>query len=223
MSEYREPPAFNVPPIIVWLILATVGVHAMRFVISPGAEAALFMKLAFIPARYSVEGGLGVDPAATLVSPLGYMLLHAGLAHLLVNMAMLLAFGSAVARRMSPGWFLALYALSGLAGALTVQIYDPTSIAPVIGASGAVSGIVGAVGMVAFRRPVHAPPPPRPFNHRGTAASFILLWLGINVLFGLLPGSAFGLEGRIAWEAHLGGFAAGLLLMPWLDGRGVFR
>ena len=103
-----------------------------------------------------------------------------------------------------------------------VYALSPISFAPVLGASGAVSGLIGAVAILGFRHHPHAPPPP-PFHNRRTVWGFVAAWLLINVLFGLLPGEAFGVAGRIAWEAHLGGFIAGGILMPWFDGRGLSK
>jgi len=212
-------PILNAPAPISWLVGLCVAVHALRHFLPLEYEARMLLELAFIPARYGSAAMWEADPVGAILSPFGYTFLHGGWLHLLVNMAMLLAFGSAVARRMSTSWFLVLYFAAGLAGALVVYAMSPDSVAPVLGASGAVSGMIGAVAMLGFWHHGHAPPP-RPFNRRRTVWSFVIAWLLINLLFGFLPGEAFGVAGRIAWEAHLGGFVAGVVLMPLFDGRG---
>lgn len=216
----KGPPVFNMPPIVTWTIGAIVLAHLARMIVSEEAEFFLFSKLAYIPVRFASEGGIQDDLWATFLSPIGYTLLHADFMHLFMNMAFLAAFGSVVARRMSEAWFLFLYVVTAIAGVLCLQLLSPESVAVVIGASAAVSGMVGAVAAVAFRRKPNSPPLPRPFNEPRNAAMFILVWIVLSVVFGLIPGAAFGIEGRIAWEAHLGGFAIGALIMPFLDMRG---
>jgi len=211
---------FNMPPIVTWVVGAIVLAHVARMVVSDEAEYFLFEKLAYIPARFSAAGGLSHDWVATVLSPVGYTLLHADFMHLFMNMAFLMAFGSVVARRMAEGWFLLLFAVTAAAGAFFVQFLSSDSTAIVIGASGAVSGMVGAVTGIAFKRKQNTPPLPRPFDEPRAAAIFILVWVGLTVVFGFIPGAFFGVEGRIAWEAHLGGFVVGFLLMPLLDMRG---
>ena len=216
----KGPPIFNMPSIITWTVGTIIVAHLVRLAVSRPVEAFLFEKLAYIPARFSLDGGLSYDWAATLLSPIGYTLLHADFMHLFMNMAFLMAFGSVVARRMSETWFLILYAVTAVGGVACLQVLSPESSAVVIGASGAVSGMVGAVAAVAFRRNPRSPALPRPFNTPQSAGAFILVWVGLTVVFGLIPAAAFGIDGRIAWEAHLGGFAAGFILMPFLDMRG---
>ncbi len=219
----KGPPMFNMPPVVTWVVGAIVLTHLARMVVSNEAELFLFEKLAYIPARFSAEGGLSHDWVATILSPVGYTLLHADFMHLFMNMAFLMAFGSVVARRMAEGWFLLLFAVTAVAGAVFVQFlpFDPAAI--VIGASGAVSGMVGAVAGIAFKRKPDTPPLPRPFNEPRAAAMFILVWVGLTLVFGFIPGAVFGVDGQIAWQAHLGGFLVGFLLMPLLDMRGKQR
>src|SRR3546814_12454372 len=96
---------------------------------------------------------------------------------------------------------------------------DLGSPAPLIGAAGAVSGMVGAIAFLSFRPP-SLDRGPLPFRRRSTAVAFVVVWLVVNFVFGVVPLDAIGIDGDIAWEAHLGGFVAGFLLMPFFDGRG---
>lgn len=213
---------FNAPKAVTRILAVTVLAHAVRVVSPLDFQQFMFERLALIPARYTISGGLTDDIWATVLSPLGYTLLHANLMHIFVNMSMFLAFGSAVARRMGEKQFYLLYGLSAIAGAVATTMLTPHSYVPVIGASAAVSGIIGALGRISLSRNP-ALPPPYPFHRRSLAITFVASWVGLNLLFAFIPGSAFGVDGRIAWEAHLGGFIIGALLAPYVDGRGKRR
>lgn len=164
-----------------------------------------------------------------------YALVHASWAHVGFNCIWLVAFGSAVARRFAALRFLALLAVSAIMGALAQYLAEPASFQIVIGASAAVAGAMGAAIRFVFR-PADAPA--RMFDrtrsndvYRQPALSlretfttrasivFVVFWFATNLLFGLFP----GLEGigdePIAWQAHIGGFLAGLLLFPLFDRR----
>jgi membrane associated rhomboid family serine protease len=177
-----------------------------------------------------------MDPAmipggwvAVFTSPITHMLVHGDITHLLVNAAWLLAFGTAIARRMSAGRFLALCALCGVAGALAFLVLNWGSTASVIGISGAVSGLMGgafrfffsavdrgAVALLRFE--------PRLVPRMGLRQALadrriqfaIGLWLIANLL---IAWGAAGLtqQAGIAWEAHVGGFLAGFLLFGLFD------
>jgi len=209
-------PILNAPTPVTWLVGLCVGLHLVRFVLPGNLEALLVLEMAFIPARFGVPGLWRTDVLGTVISPIAYTFLHGGWLHLLINMAMLLAFGAAVGRRMNTVRFLLLYFLGGIAGAGATLIFDPGARIPVLGASAAISALVGAVAAMALSPHRTAP---RPFHDRRTAWSFVLMWVGLNLVFGLIPGEAFGVSGRIAWEAHLGGFVAGMILLPLLEPR----
>ncbi len=170
----------------------------------------LIDRFAFLSARYTFTSAWGLDPLAYFGAPITYMFLHGGLTHLLVNMAMLLAFGTAIARRMGMPSFLLLYTISGIAGAVFWLFMHPYSTDPLLGASGAISGMVGAVGRISLSR---SGAQDMPFRNRGTALSFVVLWLALNFVFGIIGGAIFGIDAEIAWEAHLGGFIAGFALI----------
>lgn len=220
----RPQPILNAPAAVRWTVGVTVVAHIVIFLIaggwigSPSGIGMVLVKLAFVPARYTLPGEIAADPIAVILSPFGHALLHGGWAHLFMNMAFLLAFGSAVARRMSIVQFLVLYATGAAGGALCVFALAPDSVAPLIGASGAVSATVGAVVRIALTPSPDTLPPPPPFHVRRTAIGFVLAFVAVNLISALLPG-LFGVEGSIAWEAHLGGFLVGYLLIPLFDRR----
>ena len=211
----KAQPIFNAPPMVSAIIVACILMFLATRYLSQDIAATLFLKLAFIPARFTEPGIASIDPIATALSPLGYTLLHSGWMHLLVNMGMFLAFGSAIARRLSPANFMFLYCLGALGGVAISTFVDPTSIVPMVGASAAISAMVGALSVLSFV-PRQGEIPPRPFNHKQTAVTFIVVWLVMNIVTGILPGILFDSPGRIAWEAHIGGFIAGAIAIRFL-------
>ncbi len=218
-AERKPQPILNAPAAVSWLVVAILAVHALRFVLPHDLDSWLVETLAFDASAYSDPGARAARPLTMILGPVTHTLLHAGLAHLAINMAMLLAFGTAIARRMGAGWFLALFALGAVSGAAWWLILNPYSPALMIGASGAISGMMGAIARLGLaRRPM--PGGPLPFRDRRTALYFAGAWIAINFIFGVVGPEVFGLEGEIAWEAHLGGFIAGFFAIGWLDGRG---
>ena len=219
-AKPKSQPILNAPAAVSWIVLGIVGVHVLRFFLPHDLDYWLVETLAFDASAYTDPGVRAAKPLSMFFGPLGHTLLHAdGLAHIGINMAMLLAFGSAIARRMGAGWFLALFLISAVAGAAGWLILNPWSPALVIGASGVVSGMMGAIARLGLaRQPM--PGGPLPFRDRRTALYFAGAWIVINFIFGVLGPEIFGLEGGIAWQAHLGGFIAGFFAIGWLDGRG---
>jgi membrane associated rhomboid family serine protease len=147
--------------------------------------------------------------------------LHGGWGHLLVNGFWMLAFGAPVMRRLGFTRFLALFLLAVVAGGLLFFALNQREAAILIGASGGVSGLTAAALRFAIgTAPDDGPVWRRPARPLGEAlrdrsvAIFILVWLAVNLLFGVA--NPFG-GGNIAWEAHLGGFLVGLLVFPLLD------
>jgi membrane associated rhomboid family serine protease len=218
----RTERAFNVPASVMALIAALVAAHLVRVFLIPGDPMRLLTQYGFIPARAAqnfLNPG-GFEQALPFVS---YMFLHGDLTHLVVNCLWLLAFGPIVARRFGPVLFLLFFLICGVLAAAAYFGLNPSSSNPVIGASGAISGLMAA-GIRLLR------PPPLQLDHREELAPiltsrvlvFSLLWVGINLVFGP-TGLTFGGEtAQLAWQAHLGGYFAGLLLagpFDWLARR----
>lgn len=150
------------------------------------------------------------------------MILHGGWAHALINAAFALAFGPPVARLFSgvrgAGIFLAYYIVCGLVGTLGYGLVHLGSDAPLVGASGAVTGLLGGAVRLLGSRGVL-----RPLTDRRvlTTSAAILILNAVTGLIGLSPGVE---SAGIAWEAHAFGFIAGLLLigpLAKLFGRSV--
>ncbi len=203
MSDRPTPPArqpiLNLPPITKALLIVNVAVHVLRLLLPAHLDDALVSTLAFIPARYTLADGLGW-PA--LVDPITYQFLHANFIHLGVNMLALLAFGSGVERRIG-GWrMLVFFLVCGVVSALAHLAAYPSTPEPIVGASGAISGLFGGVLRFQFGA--------APGRRRGLWP-IIILWIAVNFVVGQtgMPGAD---SAPIAWVAHLGGFLAGLLL-----------
>jgi membrane associated rhomboid family serine protease len=169
--------------------------------------------------------------AAKIWSFLTYSLLHANLSHIGFNVLWLLPFGSAVARRFGAVRFFLFMAVTAVAGAAAHLVTHEHALAPMIGASASVSGAMAAAIRFAFVRGSF-------LSFRGGDANaaaqvpalslvrslrdprvlgFLAVWFGTNIIFGV--GSiAIGAEGvNVAWQAHIGGFFAGLLLFALFD------
>lgn len=213
----REP-AFNLAPAVVAALVTLFALHAMRvFLLSPEADIALIERFAFIPAR-------GLDTLPALATLFTHSLLHGDATHLVVNAIWLAAFGSPLAVRFGAWRFAAFWIVTAAAGALAFLAFLPDEAGAMIGASGAISGMTGAAARYGFRVDRLR----RPAGFAGAigtigqtltdrnVVAFVGVWLAINLVAGtgLLTGSA---GGAVAWQAHLGGFAAGFLLARFFD------
>ena len=193
----------RVPPATGWLIAINVAVHIARLFLAPDQDDVVTSWLAFDPA--SLHGPIGWLPIVSLVT---YQFLHGSWAHLGINMVTLLAFGPGVERPI--GWmrFLAIYFLSGIAGALVEAVFTPPESGDLlVGASAAISGVFGALLVIwgVYRRGA------RPMG----LVPMTLLWIGLMAVTGITGIGAQGVP--VAWIAHIGGFLAGMVL------GGLFR
>jgi len=222
----EEPPArepvFNLPAIVIAFIAACVAVHLLRaFALSQDQDLSLLLRFAFWPIRYS--GGYDLDVYA-FVSPVSYSLLHGSAVHLGVNMIWLAAFGSPLAARIGAVRFVLFWIATTLgAVALHYALYSQSAV-PLVGASGAISGMMGAAARFAFRidrsrgkgafsgRILSIP---EVLRTRQTV-TFLAVWMVVNVVAGLGFGTP-GMESQIAWEAHIGGFLIGFLGLRLFD------
>lgn len=223
-GEGREP-AFNLPGVILALIALCAGLHALReWVLTIEQDIALLVRGAFIPARYSGEYLIDVW---AWTSPLTYSLLHGGIAHLVINLVWLAAFGSPLANRIGALRFLVFWCFTALAAVGLHYALYPDSEIPLVGASGAISGMMGAAARLGFRidrsrrLPVFGGPllPIAAVLRMRTVVTFLAVWMVVNLVFGLYGGVP-GEASTIAWEAHVGGFVAGFLAFLPFD-RGL--
>lgn len=225
----REP-IFNVPSALVWTLVLLILVYVMQSMLPDELSARFILSLAFIPARYAgLAAELPGGYLSAVTSLVTYMVVHGDMTHLLVNGAWLLAFGGAVARRIGGVWFLFFAIFCGLAAILLYWVLHIGEFTPVVGASGAVSGLMAAAlrffipairsgGLSDLRyRPSQVPLAPLSAMVRDPQILAIVgIWIALNFLFGI-GGSLYTNGAGIAWEAHLGGFLAGLFAFSLFD------
>jgi membrane associated rhomboid family serine protease len=234
-SRVKQPsePIFNIPPVVSATIGVLILVHAVRvLVLTPQQDDLFLLEFAFIPQRYTLPvavfpGGLG----AWIWTFVTHAFIHANLLHLGVNIAWLLPFGSAVARRFGVWRFLGFFAIAAVAGALAHLATHWGEAVLMVGASGAISGLMAAATRFVFQRggpihlwepsnfaPYHVPAEPLLECLRDRRVLvFLLMWFGLNLLVGAGSIPFPGVEEGVAWQAHIGGFLAGLLLFPLFD------
>jgi membrane associated rhomboid family serine protease len=144
-------------------------------------------------------------------TPLSSTFLHGGWLHLIGNMWFLWLFGNNVEDSMGHGRYLGFYLLCGLAAAATQTLVSPDSIAPMVGASGAISGVMGAYIVLYPRVRIHMLVILVIFITRIVVPAYLML--GYWFLLQLVSGSAARSEGGVAFWAHVGGFLAGAALI----------
>ncbi|MFA5900803.1 MAG: rhomboid family intramembrane serine protease [Hyphomicrobium sp.] len=225
----RHEPMFNVPASVLAVLATMVVVHAVRINLGEDWDTWLTLALAFIPARYSgFAAQLPGGDIASVTSFLTHTLVHGDWIHLALNGAWLVAFGAAIANRVGTMRFLLLYAFCAVAGAATFLAVNPGLMMPMVGASGAISGLMGATmrflfsatdgpGLAALREdPRSVPLMPLKValtDRRVVVVTIVFLIANLLAVFGL---GSVGVSG-IAWEAHIGGYFAGLLFFGFFD------
>jgi membrane associated rhomboid family serine protease len=144
------------------------------------------------------------------------MFLHGGWMHLIGNMLYLWIFGNNIEDCMGHGRFVLFYLLCGIAAAMAQALPDPGSVVPMIGASGAISGVLGAYLMLYPRAHVLVAIPLGFFLYTARLPALAVLgfWFVFQVLNSLLTAQQ---GGGVAWGAHIGGFVAGMVLIPFFS------
>lgn len=206
-ANHARPPSepmVNLPPVVKKMSLLLVAVFLVQQYAPASITGGLYEFGSFVPARYT--GGLAFD-AGAVTSPVLHMLLHGSWLHLLMNLGMLMAFGAGLERYVGARVLLVLFILTGIAGAFFHVVFYPDALRGLIGASGGISGLFGAVLMMMF-----SSQDPHAGKHARLKQlmPFVAVWIGVSLFFGF-----FGMRGEeadIAWTAHIGGFLAGLVL-----------
>ncbi|HEY8162919.1 MAG TPA: rhomboid family intramembrane serine protease [Methylocystis sp.] len=245
-----EERMINLPGVITALLGVMIAIECFAATAPRGLVYSFFEALAFIPLRFSLllapqsvlaalNQGAALDLsgqeqlAATLnagpavyFTPLTYAFLHGGWTHLTINGLTFAAFGAPVARRLGAALFLLFFACCAVAGAMTHLALHPLDVAPVVGASAAISGTMAAVVRFAFSPGARLGEDGRGRKARTTslrrlgenrqAVIFLVVWFAANALLGAFP-AASGSSEAIAWEAHMGGFLFGLVTFGAFD------
>ncbi len=214
-------PFLRAPAAVLWLIAVLMGAHALRVLAFPQAEISWFHNYGLVPARYShaylvshgAYPGTFLERALPFVT---YMFLHGSFAHVLINCVWLLAFGPIVARRFGTFLFLAFFLVCGVAGAAAHLALNWGDAAPVVGASAAVSGLMAAAFRMLPLAQQGGWQPLAPLLSPRILA-WTAIWVIVNVVAGVTGLGAGGEVQLVAWQAHLGGYAAGLFLAGPFD------
>ena len=238
--EAERQPFVRVPAVVVGLIVVLIAVHVAFTMAPPLVQDSIIKTYAFYPARYShaflVAHNVAPETFRARAIPfISYIFLHGSYTHLFLNCVWLLPFGAIVSRRLGSMTFLLFFLVCGAAGAAAHLVTNWGANEATVGASGAIAGVMAmtfrivalieAPDLQSYAAAVsgdirlHRPLAP-------ILSSRILvwtaIWLAINLLVGVtglggVPGSGPQL---IAWQAHMGGYLAGLLLAGPFDALG---
>ena len=228
----REP-ILNLPRALTAYILVIAVIH-LRVLLPDEWDAGIIDLFAFVPKRYDqtlMDGAFPGGTPAKVWTFVSYSLLHANLTHIGFNVLWLLPFGSALARRFGAVRFYLFMAVTAAAGALAHLVTHEHALAPMIGASASVSGTMAAAMRFAFVKgsflsfsrgdaEAAAKVPALSLSRalrNSRVLGFLAVWFGVNVVFGvgdLTPGAD---GANVAWQAHIGGFIAGLILFALFD------
>jgi membrane associated rhomboid family serine protease len=208
--------------VLAWVLLQGAG--------SPLALARSVCELGLIPGELTMSVAPGtrfpmgeglvclVDPGPQTVNVITSMFMHGSWMHLLGNMWFLWLFGNNIEDSMTRPRFIAFYLLSGLAAALAQVAAEPSSAIPMVGASGAISGVMGAYLVLFPRVRVYTMVPLGFFLHFTALPAWVMLiYWGFLQIVGGLSSVVSEQSGGVAFWAHLGGFIAGVVLVKLFE------
>lgn len=219
MFPIRDSVASVRTPVIVYMLIA---VNAAAFLyqneLGPRESVIFTYEYGLVPRRYfDALWGLRNGLSPTNYWPfLTATFLHGGWLHILLNMWTLYIFGRTLEGRMGAFPFLLFYLASAVASTFVHAFFNAASDVPVIGASGAVAGVIGAyaVSFPRARITLLVPIIIIPFIFQIPAVAFAAIWFGMQLLQGAWESLTPSMGGGIAWWAHIGGFIAGIVLLP---------
>lgn len=232
----RPQPIFNLPGVVSALCGLMLAVHIAASFLDPLGRQQLILWFGFIPVRLTAFSENVWDVLPLIWTPITHAFLHASWEHVLINTAWLAIFATPIARRYGPMGVIGLFLLSAVAGAaaFAVTVFAGVGQAVVlIGASGGVAGLTGAAVRFMFQ-PVlwgKAPGSDEPIVLGRQLATlgevfrnprsrwFTLVWIVLNAAIPLIGFFAPEMDAQIAWQAHLGGFIAGMVLVPLFERR----
>jgi membrane associated rhomboid family serine protease len=206
-----DNPVRGIPVVTILTILACMAVYLWQISLPVESKQTAITLLGFMPAllfgHATIEAEPWVSPAGSIFTA---MFLHGGFFHLAGNMLYLWIFGDNVEDRVGRSRFVAFYLICGAIAAMTQALPDTRSTVPMIGASGAVSGVLGAYAMLYPRANVLVALPS--FVARVPALIVLAVWFAGQLLSSLL--AERGAAG-VVFMAHIGGFVGGAVLIRW--------
>jgi membrane associated rhomboid family serine protease len=236
LAPTRRQPIFNLPlPVLILCGLLLAIQAASDLVLNEAGRDALFAWLAFIPYRVIDASGLDGGVWPIIWTPFTHAFLHAGWEHVGFNVVWLAAFGTPVAQRYGSVRMLVLFLMGAALGALFFALTTLGQVQVLLGASGGIAALTGAATRFIFQPPVVAVDEKTGERHflgrrlatlgeffrNPTARFFALTWIVLNGIVPLVPMFTGNTDFQVAWQAHIGGFVGGLLLVPLLERRQV--
>ena len=204
--KMHKEPILNLPVATKTLCLINLVAFVLTFyifdMIGGDEYVNLIYSMAVVPERY-------FDPVfsfADIYSLITHMFLHGGFIHFSINIGMLMALGSAIEQKWGAKYFLIFYFLCGVLGVIPHILLYKHSVAPLIGASGAISGLFAAIIIMIHKRGNHR----TLFDKNKGLFIAVTAFIFATIVFGML--GMPGVEEEIAWIVHLGGFIIGLIL-----------
>ena len=229
-----DVPSRSFPLVTVLVIAANIAVflyqvslEAVANGVSQGAATAFVMEFGAVPCRLTGFCA-GDDAPAPIVTVFTSMFMHGGFLHLAGNMLYLWIFGDNVEDTLGHLRFILFYLLSGVGAAVAQTVVNPASRVPMVGASGAISGVLAAY-LVLFPRASILTLITFGFFIRFVQVPALVVlgfWIVVQLAYGLVSVPFFrGVEeaGGVAWFAHIGGFMFGVILLFLLRSRGTSR
>ena len=219
---HDDIPTSITPLVTIALIISCAAIFLWQLSLGDQGFQTAVVSLGVIPA--TLLGGQELLPALHRVpdtlTPLTSMFLHGGWMHLIGNMLYLWIFGNNIEDAMGHVRFVMFYVLCGVVAALAQSIPNPDSTIPMIGASGAISGVLGAYLLLYPRAHVLVLIPLGFLFPLVRLPAVIVLgfWFVLQLINSFLSVSE---AGSVAWGAHIGGFIAGMVLIPLFKRRGV--
>jgi membrane associated rhomboid family serine protease len=223
-----DNPSYSFPIITIVIIVVNVAIHVYQWTLGSGGEAFIY-RLGAIPWEITHFQELPGIPWAyrsgfpNLITLVTSMFLHGGLLHLLGNMLYLWIFGDNIEALMGHIRFVFFFIFCGIAASFLHIIIEPNSEIPMIGASGAISGVLGAYFVRFPRARVHVLIFFFFFIRviRVSALFALGFWFVMQVFYGV---GTIGIGGGgVAWFAHIGGFVTGMFLIPFFEKKERIR
>ncbi|NLW82411.1 MAG: rhomboid family intramembrane serine protease [Desulfovibrionales bacterium] len=202
-----------------YTVILLIGLNVLLFLLAQGLDPAqefrLFHQYGVVPARFFDPEWAAWHgyPEQGLWAFASHMFMHSGWLHLIFNMWTLWIFGDNVEDVMGSVHFLFFYVLCGLGALFVHMVTAPDSTVPVVGASGAIAGVMGAYFSLYPQAKISTFLPVffLPLIFEMPAVFYLGAWFLTQVFSGLVSGNNGG--GGVAWWAHIGGFVAGMLLL----------
>ena len=212
-TNSNHAPFFNfgkIPPFTKWMTAALLVINIpllyLKITQTSTLQYDLIYKLGFVPERFTG----GMPDVMALITPLSHALLHGDLMHLAFNTVMMLALGMMFEKKFGTKPMIKFFGACVLAGAITFLTLAPNANTPMIGASGGISGLFAAALML-----MHGQKPIKMGRlSRYGYWPMVATWLALMLIIGFISGA------DVAWQAHIGGYVLGAILMHFiLTGR----